>query len=317
MLVALAYNDSPSYVAQHVPGPYTNAQLAAEWLKWVAELGGTKDFDLVLMRPPNSQIPDAVDAWRSVRHFTERNHIKAWPLGPNTVWSQMVWILYDIGKKDPKLKVPFLWIEPDCIPLKAGWLSTIATEYEVGLAQKESKPFMGTIVPADPKQRCPTHMTGNAVYPYDLMVKAPLLNPPRWSPGHPAWDVFSAEQVVPRCHSMNHLLFHWWRHPAPATLEELENRVKPSTVLYHADKELKLIPLLREKLSLSGRALVPEFKQEESEAVDFAKKLAAKLGSKQRAPGELREIISAIQARSWNDGEVQAIVAALTSTYGK
>ena len=301
MIVALAYNETPSYVAANIPGPYLNSQLGTEWLNWVAELGGLSSHDLVLLTSPSAELPQSVRAWRSVSHYTDRVNATGWPIGPNETWKQMLWILQDLPKvkKDERWRAPFLWIEPDCIPIREGWLATLEAEYQVALGA--GKAFMGTCVPADPRHRCPEHMTGNAIYPFDAMVRAPNLGEPKWSIGHPAWDVHACGQLAQKYHKINHLLFHWWRHPPPSSTEELWKRVPATCVLYHSDKELKLIGALRA--------------ERRGEVSDAAKEIAKKF---QEPPaGDLSALINAISKRAWSEGEVKVITQALQGTYGR
>lgn len=128
---------------------------------------------------------------------------------------------------------PWLWLEPDAIPLCPGWLDKIEAEY------KEAKrPFMGARVLL---VGAPEHMSGVAVYPWnaasiDTLVCCELA----------PFDVNSAKDVLPRMHETK-LIQHEW-HPSQKweDANELHVRLRPEAVIYHqAKKNGQLIDLLR------------------------------------------------------------------------
>jgi hypothetical protein len=234
--VVLAFGDVPSFVGADVEGPYNNAELADIWIRWVAELASDSiaRYDLTLVAPANWTMPEEAKAWRNVKRFPENNRIRKWPQGPNATFKQVMWFYYH-----GKLSGPMFWVEADCIPVKKDWLELIAEEYKRG-----DKPFMGAIVEAkiDPqtKQRIPRHMTGKAVYP----EKAYLLAPRVMEAITMAWDVLSAEQVLPKCHPTD-LIQHEWRHPEIRSYSELRSILKPNTALFHSDKYGAIAQILR------------------------------------------------------------------------
>lgn len=139
-------------------------------------------------------------------------------------------------------KTPFLWMEPDAIPLKAGWLDAIEEEY-----LRIGKPFMGDRVEvAD----VPLHMSGVAVYPGVMSAHAGLA----YLAQDIAWDVAASMQIVPQAHFTN-LIEHSWKRDAVTkeylnvtfeSWEQVEREISKEAVIYHASKDGSVIRVLRE-----------------------------------------------------------------------
>jgi hypothetical protein len=214
-------------VAPEKEGPFDCQELGFRWLNWVAEFSPEqiRKYELILLVRPQTQLPESANAWGKVTRLLENSFAAQYPLGPNLVFTQVLWFQYH-----GKIQGPFLWCEPDCVPVKSNWLDLIAAAYARG-----GKPFMGNIVDSFMNQntriRVPRHMTGNAVYPEKAYLHAPKLMEARGTP----WDVLAAEQILPRCH-VTDLIQHEFRAPEIGTLKELNAIIKPNTALYHADK---------------------------------------------------------------------------------
>jgi hypothetical protein len=242
-------------------GPYSSEDLGLMWLKHCAEFsqpGMLSKYRLILLLPREIVIPheydDFLDSWGDKKRFDENHKIQAWPHGPNLVFQQILW-LYNYNK----IAGPFLWCEPDAIPVKPTWLDDLFSEYEQG-----QKPFMGAFVDTLvlEGQRTPKHMSGNGVYPDKPFNLAPLLMEARNTP----FDVYAAKQIVNNCH-FTKLIQH------ERGVEPDISEVKPDTVLYHPDKLGVLIKRLSgghyEQTSQSpsrhniGMPLVEVFAQQE------------------------------------------------------
>jgi hypothetical protein len=225
--VIMSFSPVPSFVAPDTPGPYTNEELGIMWLNWVAELSADsiRNYELVLMVRDGLTLPDSVNAWAKLTRFRENQGITGWPQGPNACFKQINWF-YHHGK----LKGPFFWLEPDCIPVVPDWLDLISDEYKRG-----GKPFMGAIVEPDSHLgrigRVPRHMTGNAVYPEKAYELAPRI----MEATHTCWDVLAASQILPQCHPTT-LIQHDWRRPEIKDRQELSKILLPNTALFHSDK---------------------------------------------------------------------------------
>jgi hypothetical protein len=233
--VVMSFSPVASYIEPNVPGPFDCQELGFRWLDWVAEFSSDciQQFELVLLVRAQTQLPESVKAWGKFSRLPENSFVEQYPLGPNLVFRQVLWFQYH-----KRIEGPFLWIEPDCVPVKSDWLHLISHAYQSG-----GKPFMGNVVDSFINQhtrtRVPRHMTGNAVYPDKAYLHAPRLMEAAGTP----WDVYAAEQILPKCH-LTDLFQHEFRAPEIRTLNEFNTIIKPNTALYHSDKFAAIARLL-------------------------------------------------------------------------
>lgn len=231
MIVATACSQTPTLDHQGKPGPFSNTQLAVKWLDWCATLGGIADTELVILAPPDFQLPDSARAWKNVILIRDRDNIKGWPVGPNSAFRQLAWAIF--YRKNGNNE-PWLFCEPDCIPLRREWLAELREAYA-----RAGKPFMGAHVPG--AATYPEHMSGNAVYPAKAVSLAPSLVSEKKM--NVAWDIRSAFQVVPQMAATD-LIFQLYRHPPFRSLDELHAEVPASAALFHSDKYGAIADLL-------------------------------------------------------------------------
>lgn len=163
-----------------------------------------------------------------------------WPLAPNLMF------YFAARQIQEAYKLPWLWFEPDAVPLKPTWLNDIAESYE-----KCPKRFMGSHIPSKGEPELPpVHLAGCAVYPADAYVG---LN--QFASADKAFDIASAAYTVPR--SVNcPIMQHFWgkRDLSPVFAEtkdmlDPENMVTldflyPDSVMFHRCKDGSLIDLL-------------------------------------------------------------------------
>lgn len=168
---------------------------------------------------------------------------QSWPKGPNFMFHNTLQVVAE------RYKLPWLWLEPDCVPLKPGWLDQLAHEYALC-----PKKFMGTMATValtpDLPQR---HMSGVAIYPPDAF---PIMKEACAS--DIAFDYASAEKVVGRNRVWEtKLIFEIWgdhtnvptfrAFKAPGDKDHVivPAAIPESAVLYHRSKDGTLINLLR------------------------------------------------------------------------
>jgi hypothetical protein len=137
-------------------------------------------------------------------------------------------------------------MEPDAIPLCEGWIDQIEAEYK-----RCGRPFMGDFVDLS-NASIPggiDHMSGVAVYDWNLAVTAPrLFNCVSMVKGKDgnmreeeyAWDIFAASDIIPKMHRTD-LIQHDWRGTSDRPHEWRKNNVSPDfvragAVIYHPDK---------------------------------------------------------------------------------
>jgi len=128
-----------------------------------------------------------------------------------------------------KYKQPFLWMEPDAVPLVKGWLNDIENAYN-----EKGRPFMGDFVAINGVMpHGVDHMSGIAVYHHDM----PRLAPSIFNNDRIAWDIASANAVTRQMHRTN-LIHHDWV-PTKEWRREFVNAscVRSGAVIYHPDKK--------------------------------------------------------------------------------
>jgi len=214
MIVAISYHDG-------------DLDLMTRWANHVQKLGPYLNHHLVLLPvhgAPTAGIEQRLAGSFSklsieVCHHTERG----WPISCNKAFETMAWAAYQ------KYKQPFLWMEPDAVPLKQGWINDIENEYKA-----KQRPFMGdyvAIVGVMPNGV--DHMSGIAVYHHDL----PRLAPNIFNNEQIAWDIASAKSVTKQMHRTS-LIHHDWVPTKKWRRDEVTfDCVKPEAVIYHPDKK--------------------------------------------------------------------------------
>jgi len=140
-------------------------------------------------------------------------------------------------------KAPWLWFEPDMVPLCEHWLPMLQAAYDAS-----GKEFFAPIIPDL------GHYNGTGIYPSD----APNIIRSAMSESHTAWDVAMRSEMQDRAADASHVLQHCWTvvdgRPHPfgggtepyfSNKEDLRMLI-PTAVLFHRDKELSLVDRLRE-----------------------------------------------------------------------
>lgn len=226
------------------PGDIEQAFRQAQWIR---ELGRLSGHDLLLIadtRCSQDQIQalhlEYVASYDHVEVLDFVDHYRKWPESPNQVFGLAARHIMRTKQQ------PWLFLEPDAVPLKTGWLDELWAEY-----QKAGKPFMGDFVSAATAGiNVVDHMSGNAIWPADIFTHAGLT-----LIADVAFDIAGASQIVPQMHK-SELILHRWKSPPFESWEQAQERifdVKPRCVLFHANKTGELITLLRD-----GKSVLPE-----------------------------------------------------------
>jgi hypothetical protein len=146
-------------------------------------------------------------------------------------------------------KLPFLWLEPDCVPLKPSWLDELALSYS-----RCPKRFMGAFIRSQQPPMPPVHLAGCAVYPADASKSMD-----QFTNGADAWDIANASYVVPRAHETPLIHHHYGTMELPPTFKETKTPgdpvntcvldfVREGAVLFHRVKNSTLIDLLAKRM---------------------------------------------------------------------
>ena len=155
-----------------------------------------------------------------------------WPMAPNAMWRLAAGYVKDHAR------CPWLWLEPDCVPIRPGWLDQINAQY---LSAK--KAFMGTAYPIPFR-----HLNGTAVYPYHIHRFNPLMFNAEFF-GRP-FDTVRPDLTLRDAHITN-LIHRSLEDPTlniPHTFPDLSslNKIPVECVLFHGCKDGSLIARLRE-----------------------------------------------------------------------
>lgn len=232
-------------VVPYHPGDAAQALAQACWISEL-DAGLPNEHDLLLIADTRctADVTEQIRAeyaksFRSVTVMPFVDHWRKWAASPNEVFSTAA---RHIAANQ---KTPWFFCEPDSVPLVRGWRDAIWAEYLA--ARKAGKYFLGDLITADNSGvKVETHMSGNAVYPANLYDHCGNV----FLAGDLAFDVAGAAQIVPQMQT-SELIRHSWNAPAFANWEDVQARifaVKPKACLFHADKRISLIPLLREHM---------------------------------------------------------------------
>lgn len=227
MIVALAYCHK-DWLAAH------------RLFEWMAELDGRQtNHSLVLLASTGMEQNKihavsvmAKLAFEKVETIMPRQaNEQGWPISANHLFLSAQHFI------SRSIRTPFLWIEPDCVPLVPKWLDALSNEYD-----EADKPFMGCVY------ELPwPHVTGCAIYPANVEKYSPGI----LTPGVRAWDMVDTETTIANAH--HSLLFHheWGNFkyniapsfPSQASMKLL----RKGAVLFHRCKDGSLIDRLRER----------------------------------------------------------------------
>ena len=167
-----------------------------------------------------------------------------------TGWPKATNAMFRITSKHIQecFKLPFFWMEPDCIPTRPSWLDELAVEYS-----RCPKRIMGSMIQSRQPPMPPVHLAGCAVYPADIGTSmAPFTETDM------AFDIANCSLVVPR--AMNTaLIHHVWGEPGlPPTFKDAKvagdpvntctfDFVREGAAVFHRCKDGTLIDLLEKR----------------------------------------------------------------------
>ena len=197
-----------------IPVSHVDARLAERLSKRIQELGGvsTRKALVVGSALTRLRIYDVVEnlkrAFRSVEVvYLDNIRERGWPMACNDMFYGAYTHL--LLKKNQE---PWYFMEPDCVPLKEGWLDALEAGYLAGLGK--GNPFMGVINPTITVNRrtgertiTGKHMVGTAVYPpvfpkgCEVLLKFLDVEP---------WDIFMQNVILKHGVEDTTLIQHNW-----------------------------------------------------------------------------------------------------------
>jgi hypothetical protein len=255
-------NPQPTPILCLIPYCQKDAAQARQLLTWIGQLSPRLAPHCCLMAAdslvPHETKIELGNIAKGIFHYAETAVINV-PLDV-TGWPKASNAMFRIASDHVRecFKLPFLWMEPDCIPLRPSWLDEIAVAYNAC-----PKRFMGAIIASNQPPLPPLHMAGCAVYPNDAgrdMAQFTKTDAP--------WDIANAPYVVPRAYPTP-LIQHFWGEPnLPPTFKEAKEAgdpvntctldfVRPESAIFHRVKESSLIDLLSKRLHSATPATEP------------------------------------------------------------
>ena len=223
---------------------HRDADAARRWLAWAGflacEAGPAVRHDLVVMRSQRMAeplLPALVPGVRVVQTVCRDEDERGYP---GSATHLFIRTLEFCNARFPGR--PVMFMEPDTVPLKPGWMDAIALEHD-----QCGGSFMGFHVDTS---TCP-HMAGCGVYPANWRKLSPLLagilDAPRDSAlfgkdKGQAWDIYAASEIEPQM-ARSQTIQQIWR-PGLWIGARALGRLSPRAALFHQDKEGSLIRLL-------------------------------------------------------------------------
>lgn len=250
-----------------IPFHSGDLKLAQELVAWIVEIGLYKNHSLLLAFdsavPPQAAIEMAKIAkprfntvWAIPIHVPPQR--QGWIAGSDYMFLQIAKYIQQ------HTKFPFLWLEPDCIPLCQSWLADLSQSYAMTPMR-----YMGTIIKQSTQPELPKeHMTGCGIYPNNAHSEFDTLKPV--VDGTMAFDLAGSTVVMGSVKDTKLIQSFWGqqdlapvfvsKRQADSPKNHLElGFLKQEAVLFHRDKTHSLIPLLRARLFSSKKKtpLVP------------------------------------------------------------
>ena len=114
MNIVFAYHNGDADLAMESAKAITAMGLNMRHKAYVCTRQGTKDC--------NTVIQELKKSFPEVDQITAQDGFDGWPLGPNQMFSDVAAAMYSTN-------VPFYFWEPDCVPMKEGWIDDLDAEY--------------------------------------------------------------------------------------------------------------------------------------------------------------------------------------------
>lgn len=217
-------------------------------LRWIHTLGGCRNHEAVIVADAATRAAhvlnlkaEAEKSFDTVQVISTAAPVVGWPAGPNSLWLAA-------AKYAQEQNCPWLFLEPDAVPLGPSWLDAIDIHYRA-----RGHAYMGSLVSCTDPRLPPLHLAGVAVYP--AWAHEELAQLIYDTPGK-AFDLAVADKVVPKAIHSDLFQHLWGEIGNPPTFAEKRipktntfdlAYLKPKAVLFHRSKDGTLINLLRQQ----------------------------------------------------------------------
>jgi hypothetical protein len=155
MNIVFAYHNGDAELAMESAKAITAMGLNMRHKAYVCTKQGTKDC--------NAIIQELKKSFQEVDQMFVQDGFDGWPLGPNQMFADAAAAMYATG-------VPFYFWEPDCVPMKEGWVDDLDTQYHKRLGIMGHK-YEGGM--ASNGKNIYKMIVGSAVYPPNFLDFCP------------------------------------------------------------------------------------------------------------------------------------------------
>lgn len=220
-------------------------------LQFIKEIGGAKGHVALLVADAATPFAACVEirklalqSFDEVKCISNAATVSGWPQGPNSLfWAAARYV-------QTHLKSCWLWCETDCVPMKAGWLDALESEY-TGLDTFMGDLYQGLASDTGLPMRA---LSGVAVYPANA---ASILKDDPTMP----WDMANRELMLLKGVATPLIRHFYGKKDLPPTFisdkapDSAENvlalsSIPAQVVLYHRNKDGTLIDVLRKRLCI-------------------------------------------------------------------
>jgi hypothetical protein len=191
---------------------------AERWCEHVRALGHVHLHRIILLASHKASAsrlaPILTGVFETVTVIESPHHESGWPASCNCAFDYAVKYIFNFVKR------PFLWMEPDAVPMRPTWLDEINNEY-----RSCGKAFMGDFVDMTGVENGQNFMSGIGVYHWNV----PALAPACLRNKNVAWDLMGGPQILRNFHHTD-LIQHVARNKADYTDPD------PKAAVFHSDK---------------------------------------------------------------------------------
>lgn len=283
--------------------PYcsTDHQNATRLLQWIQELDKKVDHHLLLVadNAVPLDIKKSIDTLgKSVFTSAETIMIQC-PVPANGNYHPAAAVMFErtAGHINSCHKWNWLWMEPDCVPLKPGWADSLFQAYEAS-----SKRFMGSFANPNNENLPKTVMFATAVYPNGAHAELK-----QFCDGSRAFDMAFSDFVVPRAINTPLVWHRFGSVDNPPTFKEVKvagdgpntgtiDMIPKEAVFFHRNKNGTLIDLLRKRMSGPTMTLLPEFQDTTTIITNPSVPSEPIIPPIKRGPGRPRKVVEQVAA---------------------
>lgn len=217
-------------------------------LRWIKQLGGCPGHSALIVANANLSWPHAKtivdlagESFDHTKFITNGQSVAGWIPGSNSLWLAA-------AKHCSEQNIDgWLWLEPDAVPLKPGWLDALDQAYAGTVSDFLARRYSCS------RWDCPVKMmTGIAIYP-DTAIAF-------YQPVAEAFDVQLSRRAIDDVEDTPLIQQFWGQSGLPPTFRDTKNGaprhaftladLDPRAVIFHRDKSGTLIELLRAQADL-------------------------------------------------------------------